>query len=111
MSRGATTESIIMQQAAQKAYLGEIYETEYRNLSNCAAHPSLNSLLQHVEQDASGNVAGLRFGPDAKDIRETILAMTTALFCAVIRVVKMFPHEVCGSEIDACWELHKRLIG
>jgi hypothetical protein len=110
-SSGAATESIIMRQAAQKARLGDIYETVYRDLSNGAAHPSLNSLSRHVEQDSGGNVVGLRFGPDARDISETILAMTTALFYAISVVASRFPHEVCGSEIDACWEIHKGLIG
>jgi hypothetical protein len=45
-------------------------------------------------------------------VGETILAMTTALFYAVTGMGSVFPHGgECGPEIDACWEVHKRLMG
>jgi hypothetical protein len=99
-----------MKQAAEKAQLVDIYETVYRDLSDRAAHPSLNSLLRHIRLDASGIVLGLSFGPDANDIEETILAMTTAQFCAVSVVARVFPCDECNPEIDACWQTHKQLI-
>jgi hypothetical protein len=52
----------------------------------------------------------LRFGPDAKDIRATILALTMALFCAVSVFAKLFPNEVCGPEVDACGDTLTGLI-
>jgi hypothetical protein len=107
---GTATASIVMEQAAQKAKLGDIYELVYRDLSNRAAHPTLDALLRHIEQDANGEVVGLRFGPDATDIRETILAMTTAMFCAMSPFMDKFPSTACETEIGACWQLHTELI-
>ena len=47
-----------------------------------------------------------------KTRRKTILAMTTALFYAVTGMGSVFPHGgECGPEFDACWEVHKRLMG
>lgn len=98
-----------MQQVAQKAKMGDIYEVLYRDLSNGAAHPSMDSLRRHIEEDEAGNLIGLRSGPDAKDIRETIIAMTTAMFCAVSGL-NTFPNAECESELTACWGLHTQLI-
>jgi hypothetical protein len=98
--------------AADTAGLSVIYETVYRDLSDRAAHPSLNSLLRHITVDAHGDAVGLRFGPETEGIRDTILAMTTALFCAVTGLGGVFPHgEQCDLEVAACWEVHKRLVG
>lgn len=65
---------------AAAADLSGIYETLYRDLCDRAAHPSLNSLLRHVRQDAQGNIIGLRFGPETEDTREMVLASMNALF-------------------------------
>jgi hypothetical protein len=109
-SSSVSASPIVMKRAAEKAQLADIYETVYRDLSDRAAHPSLNSLLRHIRLDASGNVIGLTFGPDANDIEETILAMNTAQFCAVSVMARLFPCDECNPEIDACWETHKELI-
>jgi hypothetical protein len=110
-SSGVAAVPLTIKLAADTAHLSDIYETVYRDLSDRAAHPSLNSLLRHVELDAHGDAVGLRFGPDTKDIKETILAMTTALFYAVVGMANTFAQGEWGSEIDACWEIHKQLIG
>ena len=103
---------VTIKSAADTAGLSDIYETVYRDLSDRAAHPSLNSLLRHISLDAHGNAIGLRFGPETTGVGETILAMTTALFYAVTGMGSVFPHGgECGPEIDACWEVHKRLMG
>lgn len=94
--------------AAETAGLLDIYETFYRDLSDRAAHPSLNSLLRHISLDTDGNVVGLRFGPEATDIGDTIFAMTTAMFNAVTFLGSTFTHSDDGAvEIDACWEDYK----
>jgi hypothetical protein len=43
------------------------------------AHPSLYSLLRHIELNDHGNAVVLRFGPEARDLPQTILDMTMAL--------------------------------
>jgi hypothetical protein len=100
-----------IKQAADVAHLSDIYETVYRDLSDRAAHPSLNSLLRHIEVDDHGNAVTLRFGPETKDLPETIIAMTTALFYGIVGMRTAFPQDVWRAEIDACWETHKLLIG
>ncbi len=100
-----------IKQAADAAQLSDIYETVYRDLSDRAAHPSLNSLLRHIEVDDHGNAVALRFGPETNDLPETILAMTTALFYGIVGMGSAFAQDAWGAEIDACWEIHKELIG
>jgi hypothetical protein len=100
-----------IKQAADAAQLSDIYETVYRDLSDRAAHPSLNSLLRHIEVDDHGNAVALRFGPETKDLPETILAMTTALFYGIVGMGSAFAQDAWRAEIDACWEIHKELIG
>ena len=100
---------VTIKQAADTARLSDIYETVYRDLSG-RAHPSLIALKRHVELDDHGNVVGLRFGPDTKDVNETILAMTTALLNGMAAMSSAFPQDQWRSEIDACCELHKRLL-
>ncbi len=103
---------VTIKSAADTAGLSDIYETVYRDLSDRAAHPSLNSLLRHISLDDHGNAIGLRFGPETNGIQDTILAMTTAMFYAITGLGSVFPHsDECAVEIDACWEIHKRLIG
>ena len=75
-----------------------------------AAHPSLNSLLRHIEVDDHGNAVALRFGPETNDLPETILAMTTALFYGIVGMGSAFAQDAWGAEIDACWEIHNELI-
>lgn len=96
--------------AADTAQLSEAYETIYRDLSDRAAHPSLNSLLRHIEIDNQGNAVALRFGPQAKDLRHGILAMTTALFYGIVGMSSAFPQDASRVEINACWEIHKTLV-
>jgi hypothetical protein len=107
---GAPVAPLSIKQAADAAQLSAIYETVYRDLSDRAAHPSLHSLLRHIELDDHGNAVGLRFGPDAKDLTETILAMTTALFYGIVGMGSVFAQSEWTGEIDVCWEIHKRLI-
>ena len=103
---------ITIKGAADMAGLSEIYETVYRDLSDRAAHPSLNALLRHISLDKQGNAIGLRFGPEADGIEDTILAMATAMFYAVTGLGGIFRHsEDDAAEIDSCWEVHKHLIG
>lgn len=103
---------ITIKAAADTAGLSDIYETVYRDLSDRAAHPSLNALLRHISLDKHGNAVGLRFGPEADGVADTILAMATAMFYAITGLGGVFPHSDEGAaEIDACWEIHKRLIG
>ena len=102
---------ITIKAAADMAGLSDIYETVYRDLSDRAAHPSLNALLRHISLDKHGNAVGLRFGPEADGIEDTILAMTMAMFYAITGLGGVFPHSNEGAaEIDACWGVHKRLI-
>jgi hypothetical protein len=96
---------------ARAAEMSDIYETVYRDLCDRAAHPSLNSLLRHVTQDAQGNIIGLRFGPEAEDARDVILATITALFPAVYGLGKVFPlGDDCTHEFNVCWESYTRLL-
>jgi hypothetical protein len=107
---GEPVAPLSIKQAADAAQLSAIYETVYRDLSDRAAHPSLNSLLRHIELDDHGNAVGLRFGPDATNLTETILAMTTALFYGIVGMGSAFAQSEWTGEIDACWGIHKRLI-
>jgi Family of unknown function (DUF5677) len=103
---------ITIKAAADTVGLSDTYETVYRDLSDRAAHPSLNALLRHISLDKHGNAVGLRFGPEADGIEDTILAMTTAMFYAVTGLGSIFPlSEEGAAEIDTCWEIHKHLIG
>ncbi|MFO1024686.1 MAG: DUF5677 domain-containing protein [Acetobacteraceae bacterium] len=96
---------------ARKAEMSEIYETVYRDLCDRAAHPSLNSLLRHVTQDAHGNVVGLRFGPETADTREVVLALVTSMFPAIHGLGKIFPiADDFTHEFNGCWETYVQLI-
>jgi enoyl-CoA hydratase/carnithine racemase len=99
-----------IKQAADAARLSDVYETVYRDLSDRAAHPSLNSLLRHIELDDHGNAVALHFGPEMKDLPETVLAMTTALFYGVVGMGSAFAQDAWRAEIDTCWEIHKQLV-
>jgi hypothetical protein len=103
--------SLQIKQAAETAHMLEVYETVYRDLSNRAAHPTLDSLRRHIELDDHDSLVALRFGPETKDVPETILAMTTALFYGLAGMSSAFWQDAWRAEIDACFEIYKQLIG
>jgi hypothetical protein len=101
--------SIDLSALAAKHGLGGIYDTYYRGLSGDAAHPTITSLNRHVLEDADGNLAELKWGPDVEDVGDTILSA-----CAMAFHLLWWAQEAFGSldnrnEFDACWEIYKTL--
>ncbi|HKB97043.1 MAG TPA: DUF5677 domain-containing protein, partial [Rhizomicrobium sp.] len=94
---------------ATKHRLGDIYDTYYRGLSGDAAHPTITSLNRHVVQDKDGWLSGLKWGPDADDVGDTIMAV-----CGVGMHLLWWAQEAFGSpdnrmEFEACWTTYKSL--
>ncbi len=97
---------IIFDQAASKAGLDGQYEMFYRELSYNAAHPTVESLRQHLIFDSQDNVVSLRFVPDRSELSTVVAEMTTALFTALGLLDKRFPMPETDAEFEACWRLH-----
>lgn len=96
--------------AARKAELEDIYNTYYRGLSNDAAHPSVTALNRHVEADANGVVTGLKFGPAAADVGDTVLAICTGAVYLIHLTNQMLAEPGVTTKFGECWAEYKRLV-
>ncbi len=85
-----------------------LYDTHYRGLSNDAAHPSATALNRHVEADAQGVPVGLRWGPNAPDVTETLWLACTVGVYLVNWVREKVGDETLTEEFGTTWDLFKR---
>jgi hypothetical protein len=96
--------------AAKFAQLEQIYESYYRGLSNDAAHPSVTSLNRHVKVKTNGEIKGLHWGPDAKDVADTINNACTAAIYLVSYAQRLVQSQDAFDGLDRCWERYKELV-
>ena len=75
---------------AEKYGLLWLYNTVYRMHSGDAAHASLNALERHVNANSESEILTLNFGPETRDIRDTVSAAIAALIPALNAVVELF---------------------
>jgi hypothetical protein len=78
MAQGIEPEAMFIKAVANKAELGILYDTVYRQLSNAHAHPTLSSLNVVWKVDADGIPQCLERGPERGDPNEIVdsLSMT-----------------------------------
>lgn len=108
---GLESQPLQIARAAELAGLTGIYDTYYRGLSNDAAHPSVTALNRHVNADESGLIKGLHWGPDVKDVEDTMMVACTAAVYVIYLAKEMLNREDISQGLDRCWEEYKRLIG
>jgi hypothetical protein len=99
-----------IEQAAKSAGLEAVYDAIYRGLSNDAAHPSLIALKRYCAVDENNEFKGLQFGPDVKDVEETLIHSCTACWHLVVRMAERVEHPQIKEKLDQCSEEYKRLI-
>jgi hypothetical protein len=102
--------AIGIESAAKRAGLHGIYNTYYRGLSNDSAHPSLSAMNRHTDLDPNGEVIGLKWAPDARDIRDTLSVIcTTGVYLAAV-ALELFGIRESPVQLEAIWETYKKLI-
>jgi hypothetical protein len=99
-----------LKEVADAAGLRNEYDVYYRGLSNDAAHPSLIALKRYCEVDANNELKGLRWGPDVKDVEETLVFSCTACVYLVAFMAERLGHAEITQRWGRCWEEFKRLI-
>jgi hypothetical protein len=103
--------SVAIFDAATRAGLKHIYDTYYRGLSNDSSHPSITALNRHVESNDTGEVMGLKWGPDVHDVRFMLNAACTACVYLVFFATEIFKQNEIFVAFESCWEAYKRLVG
>jgi hypothetical protein len=94
---------------AAGAGLKEVYDAYYRGLSNDSSHPSITALNRHVESNDTGEVTGLKWGPDVHDVRYMLNAACTACVYLVFFATEIFKQNEIFVAFESCWETYKRL--
>ena len=67
-----------------------LYNTVYRSTSGDAAHTSLDALNRQIRVDASGDIAGMKFGPSSDDLSVTVSDAISVLGFALHAVADLF---------------------
>ena len=60
--------------------------------------------------DENNEFKGLQFGPDVKDVEETLIHSCTACWHLVVRMAERVEHPQIKEKLDQCSEEYKRLI-
>jgi hypothetical protein len=76
LAQGIEPEAMIIKAVADKAELGLLYDTLYRQLSNAHAHPTLSSLDSVWEMDENQEPIGVFWGPERGDPDEIVDALS-----------------------------------
>jgi hypothetical protein len=99
-----------IKQAAKSAGLGAVYDAIYRGLSNDAAHPSLIALKRYCAVDENNEFKGFQFGPDVKDVEETLIISCTACWYLVTWMAERLENTEIKEKLDRIAEEYKQLI-
>jgi hypothetical protein len=107
---GVTAKPLKMIDAARLAGLDSIYDTYYRGISNDAAHPSIVALNSYVETDSSGEIVGLKWGPEVADIEDTMIVVCTGVIYLLYWTSELYPVEQASAGLRDCWKTYKSLV-
>ena len=107
---GEKAARLSIKQAAKSAGLGAVYEAIYRGLSNDAAHPSLIALKRYCAVDENNEFKGFQFGPDVKDVEETLIISCTACWDMVTWMAERLENTEIKEKLDRIAEEYKQLI-
>ena len=87
---------------AERAGVIVLYNAVYRATSGDAAHTSIDALNRHVRADAHGNIQGLKFGPEVRDLPATLSDAMSVLGHALSAVIELFPLSKFGDDLAKC---------
>lgn len=94
---------------AEKAGVIVLYNAVYRSTSGDAAHTLIDAMNRHVRADAQGNIQGLRFGPEVRDLPATLSDAMAVLGYALSAVIELFPLSKFGDDLAKCIASRKAL--
>ena len=98
-----------MEQVAKSAGLGAVYDVYYRALSNDAAHPSFTALKRYYEVDEKNDAIKFLWGPEVRDVKETLIASCAACLQLVTWMAECVEHPEITERLRQCFEELKRL--
>jgi hypothetical protein len=107
---GQKAEPLKWKEVANSAGLANAYNVFYRGLSNDAAHPSLIALKRYCAVDENNEFMQFHWGPDGKDVEETLVASCTACWYLVAWMGERVEYTGIKERLGRCFEEYKRLI-
>lgn len=87
---------------AEKAGVMALYNTVFRSTSGDAAHTSLDALNRQIRIDASGDIAGMKFGPSGDDLSVTLSDAISVLSFALHAVADLFQIPGLVDDLATC---------
>lgn len=98
-----------IERLARKAGALALYNAIYRPTSSDAAHTSLSSLHRHVKASPTGEIDGLRLGPDISDLSETLSHVAGVMTYCIDVAINAFQLEKHRAELRECTDIWTRL--
>ena len=95
---------------AQQSGVTALYNAVYRTTSGDAAHTSIDALDRHINADEDGNIQGLKFGPDVRDLPATLSDGISVIGHAIHAVLDLFQLEQFNDDLSRCTASWKALV-
>jgi hypothetical protein len=105
--RAVKDDPVNVNQLARSSGMLWLYNTAFRMHSGDAAHTSLLSLERHVKSNDKAEITGLRFGPHAEEVRNTLSNAIAPLLNATHSAILFFDLMHYKAELDkilAAWQ-------
>ena len=102
---------IIKWDQVARQHCPHVYNLLYRPLSMDGTHTNIDAINRHVQTNPSGRVIGLKGGPDAEGIPETLKFATLVLLHAIEPMSRAFPHEGFEDRIGQFLKRFRELPG
>lgn len=67
-----------------------LYTLFFKPMSGDSAHGTLDALERHISSDSQGNMAGLAFGPQPREVADTLSASLSILFHVLDTAIERF---------------------
>lgn len=94
---------------AERADLLDFYRLFFVPYSN-SVHSAVRDLNTHVVENAKGDIASLKWGPDSERVETTVDAAVQIFFVAVHALLQVFPRPELETEFERLWSEHKARI-
>jgi hypothetical protein len=88
-----------------------MYNVIFRPTSGDAAHAGLNALDRHFAVDEKDKISGLRFGPDASELADTLSLAISLLLHVMDSAIESFSLAEFRAGLAGCLESWKTLTG
>lgn len=109
-AKQAAKDPINIEALAVKAGLDWLYDTVYRMSPIDAAHVSLDALEFHVVADGTATITGLRFGPTAYKLADTLVSAMNCQLVAIEAVTILYAMSEFQPEMDGHLRAVKELM-